>query len=145
MHEQSKQSEWQEVLRNTGGVPESADASTKDGPTELMNVSTKPKWKPNPKAPRQVELLLAPEARLEECGEVALGFTPEQVKIEVLRCLQCKDPTCIEACPLHIDIKAFIGALGEGECFLLNGLSYLAVIAAPWSGTFTSTIFLSSS
>jgi glutamate synthase (NADPH) small chain len=115
MHEQSKQSEWQEVLRNTGGVPASADASPKDGATELMNVSTKPKWKPNPKAPRQAELLLAPEARMEGCAEVALGFSPEQVKIEVLRCLQCKDPTCIEACPLHIDIKAFIGALGEGD------------------------------
>ena len=46
---------------------------------------------------------------------MALGFSPEQVKVEALRCLQCKDPTCIDACPLHIDIKAFILALGEGD------------------------------
>ena len=75
----------------------------------------KPKRKPNPKAPRQDVPLLEPEARLEGCYEVALGFAPEQVKVEVLRCLQCKDPKCIDACPLHIDIKAMILALGEGD------------------------------
>lgn len=82
---------------------------------ERPAVQTKPKRKPTPKAPRQGVLLLAPEARLEGCREVALGFSPEQVKIEVLRCLQCKDPTCIEGCPLRIDIKAFIDALGDGD------------------------------
>jgi len=59
--------------------------------------------------------LLEPDVRLEGCYEVALGFTPEQVKVEVLRCLQCKDPKCIDACPLHIDIKAMILALGDGD------------------------------
>jgi len=82
---------------------------------ERAAVQTKPKRKPTPKAPRQGVLLLAPEARLEGCREVALGFSPEQVKVEVLRCLQCKDPTCIEGCPLRIDIKAFIDALGDGD------------------------------
>ncbi len=78
-------------------------------------VQAKPKRKPNPKAPRQEIPLLGPEARVEGCREVALGFSPEQVKVEVLRCLQCKDPKCIDACPLHIDIKAFIDALGNGD------------------------------
>ncbi len=59
--------------------------------------------------------MLEPDARLEGCYEVALGFTPEQVKVEVLRCLQCKDPKCIDACPLHIGIKAMILALGDGD------------------------------
>jgi glutamate synthase (NADPH/NADH) small chain len=89
-------------------------------PTEVAKaehppIQAKPKRKPNPKAPRQGALLLAPEERLEGCHEVALGFSPEQVRIEALRCLQCKDPTCIAACPLHIDIKAFILALGDGD------------------------------
>jgi glutamate synthase (NADPH/NADH) small chain len=35
--------------------------------------------------------------------------------VEALRCLQCKDPKCVEACPLHIDIKSFVGLLGEGD------------------------------
>jgi glutamate synthase (NADPH/NADH) small chain len=53
--------------------------------------------------------------RVGSCHEVALGFSPEQVKIEAWRCLQCKDPKCVEACPLHIDIKGFVGALGDGD------------------------------
>lgn len=60
-------------------------------------------------------MLLAPGERLEGCREVALGFSPEQVKVEVSRCLQCVDPTCIQACPLHIDIKAVIAALEEED------------------------------
>lgn len=83
--------------------------------TDPQTVQAKPKRKPNPKAPRQEGMLLPPEARVEGCHEVALGFSPEQVKVEVLRCLQCKDPKCIEACPLHIDIKAFIAAMGDGD------------------------------
>jgi len=78
-------------------------------------VQTRPKRKPNPKAPRQGMLLLAPAVRILGCEEVALGFSPEQVKAEVLRCLQCKDPKCIEACPLHIDVKSFIAHLEDGD------------------------------
>jgi len=73
------------------------------------------KRKPNPKAPRQGLLLLARGVRLEGCDEVPRGLSPEQVKVEVLRCLQGQDPKCSEACPLHIDIKAFIAALGDGD------------------------------
>lgn len=71
--------------------------------------------KRNPKLPRQDVPLLTPEARSSSCLEVALGFTEEQAKIEVLRCLNCRDPKCVEACPLHIDIKSFIGLMAEGN------------------------------
>ena len=64
--------------------------------------------KRTPKAPRQALPLLKPERRATTCEEVALGYTEEQAKAEALRCLYCKDPKCIEACPLHIDIKRFI-------------------------------------
>jgi glutamate synthase (NADPH/NADH) small chain len=94
-------------------TPDSVPIDAK--PVEAKPVEARPKRKPNPKAPRQDVLLLEPDVRLEGCHEVALGFTPEQVKVEVLRCLQCKDPKCIDACPLHIDIKAMILALGEGD------------------------------
>jgi len=49
------------------------------------------------------------------CKEVSLGFTLEQVRIEALRCLQCKDPVCVQACPLHIDVKSFIGLMAQGD------------------------------
>jgi len=49
------------------------------------------------------------------CAEVSLGFSLEQVRVEALRCLQCKDPVCVQACPLHIDVKSFIGLMAQGE------------------------------
>ena len=73
------------------------------------------KPKRTPKAPRQAETLLAPEERV-ECGdEVNQGFSPEQAVKEALRCLNCKDPKCIGACPLHIDIRSFIDRIGVGD------------------------------
>lgn len=40
--------------------------------------------------------------------EVACGFTLEQSKLEASRCLDCKNPLCITACPVHIEIPTFI-------------------------------------
>lgn len=75
----------------------------------------KPRVKLNPKAPRQPLPLLSPDVRLRGPEEVALGFSLEQVQVEALRCLQCKNPTCIEACPLHINVKEFIGLMAQGD------------------------------
>jgi len=35
--------------------------------------------------------------------------------MEASRCLQCPNPTCIQGCPVNIDIKAFIGLIQEGK------------------------------
>ena len=75
----------------------------------------KPRVKLNPKAPRQPLPLLPPDVRLRGPEEVALGFSLEQVQVEALRCLQCKNPTCVEACPLHINVKEFIGLMAQGD------------------------------
>ncbi len=80
---------------------------------ETPVVSSKPKR--NPKAPRQPLPVLDPMKRAATCEEVALGFSEEQARIEALRCLNCRDPKCIEACPLHIDIKGFIQRMFEGD------------------------------
>jgi glutamate synthase (NADPH) small chain len=74
-----------------------------------------PRPKPNPKLPRQALPILEPKTRVKSASEVALGFTEAEVKIEANRCLQCLKPTCIDACPLHIDIKRFILRLAEGD------------------------------
>ncbi len=71
--------------------------------------------KRNPKAPRQTLPVLAPERRARTAEEVATGFTEDQVRVEALRCLDCKKPTCVDACPLHIDIKSFIGRMATGD------------------------------
>lgn len=68
-----------------------------------------------PKAPRQQLPLLDPGERATTCKEVALGFTEERARLEALRCLDCREPKCVEACPLHIDIKSFIDHITRGE------------------------------
>ncbi|HXW15082.1 MAG TPA: NADPH-dependent glutamate synthase [Terriglobia bacterium] len=82
---------------------------------DALPAKAKPKLKPNPKAPRQALPVRAPDERVQGSAEVALGFSLEQVRVEALRCLQCKDPVCVQACPLHIDIKSFIGLMAQGE------------------------------
>lgn len=41
------------------------------------------------------------------------NLTPEQVKLEASRCLNCKNPRCVQGCPVNIQIPDFIKALKE--------------------------------
>lgn len=43
--------------------------------------------------------------------EVSCGFSRRQALIEAKRCLQCKNPPCINECPVNIDIREFIGLI----------------------------------
>ncbi|MFA5786707.1 MAG: NADPH-dependent glutamate synthase [Actinomycetota bacterium] len=56
-----------------------------------------------------------PEARVENFGEVALGYTLEMAVAEANRCIQCKKPKCVPGCPVDIDIPAFIEALARRD------------------------------
>ncbi|MFZ2938632.1 MAG: NADPH-dependent glutamate synthase, partial [Candidatus Omnitrophota bacterium] len=40
--------------------------------------------------------------------EVTLGYSEEEALKEAWRCIQCKNPTCIQGCLVNIDIKKFI-------------------------------------
>jgi glutamate synthase (NADPH/NADH) small chain len=51
---------------------------------------------------------IQPSERIHNFREVVLGYTEEQAQIEAKRCLQCKNPKCVEACPVCIDIPGFI-------------------------------------
>lgn len=44
---------------------------------------------------------------------VESNLTPEQVKLESSRCLHCKNPRCVQGCPVNIQIPEFIKALKE--------------------------------
>lgn len=65
--------------------------------------------------PPQIMPSQGPEDRIKNMNEVALGYFPEQVRLESLRCLQCKTAPCVEGCPVKIDIPGFIKAAEEGR------------------------------
>lgn len=51
---------------------------------------------------------LDPKIRSTNFNEVAKGYSLEELKIEASRCLDCKNPRCVKACPVNIDIPRFI-------------------------------------
>ena len=57
--------------------------------------------------------------------EVCYGYNDEEARLEASRCLACKRPRCVEACPVNINIPAFIADLVRGDV-----ASAAAVIAA---------------
>ena len=67
------------------------------------------------KIPRQKMPEQKPEVRRRNFEEVPLGFDEETAVREAERCLQCKKPTCMDGCPVSVDIPAFIRLIKEGE------------------------------
>lgn len=47
--------------------------------------------------------------------EVPYGYSPEEAIAEAERCLMCKNPKCVDGCPVEIDIPRFIDLIKEGK------------------------------
>ena len=47
--------------------------------------------------------------------EVNLGFTERLAMLEAQRCLACKRATCVEGCPVTVDIPTFVRQIEEGD------------------------------
>ena len=56
-----------------------------------------------------------PKVRARNFQEVALGYTAEMAMEEAGRCLKCKNPKCVEGCPVNVRIPEFIGKVAEGD------------------------------
>ena len=54
-----------------------------------------------------------PAVRAHNFDEVSFGLTEHQTLVEASRCLQCKKPRCVEACPVGINIPQFIQNIKE--------------------------------
>ena len=56
-----------------------------------------------------------PVTRRSNVNEVALGYTETQARLEAMRCLQCKNPPCVEGCTVRIKIRDFIAAINKTD------------------------------
>lgn len=64
--------------------------------------------------PHQKMKLQDPVERTTNFCEVPLGYSDQQAVDESKRCLQCRNPHCVEACPVGIDIPGFIKLIELG-------------------------------
>ena len=53
---------------------------------------------------------------------VESNLTPEQAKLEASRCLNCKNPRCVQGCPVNIQIPKFIQAVKEDNIKLAGDI-----------------------
>lgn len=56
-----------------------------------------------------------PDVRNKNFEEVELGYNDEEAVKEASRCLNCKNPRCIEGCPINIKIPEFISAIKDQD------------------------------
>ncbi len=56
-----------------------------------------------------------PKIRGRNYNEVALGYSLEQAREEASRCIQCPKRSCVEGCPVEVDIPGFIQAIRDGD------------------------------
>lgn len=56
-----------------------------------------------------------PKERAKNFKEVCLGYNEDEAIREAKRCLNCKNPRCVEGCPVSIDIPGFVKEVSEGN------------------------------
>ncbi len=56
-----------------------------------------------------------PKVRAHNFEEVCYGYDLEEATREASRCLHCKNPRCVAACPVGIDIPGFIAKVSTGD------------------------------
>lgn len=66
----------------------------------------------NPRTPMSI---LPPQVRKNSFQEVRKGYTLEEGVREAQRCLTCKNPRCVEACPIHFGIPAVFKLISQGK------------------------------
>ena len=56
-----------------------------------------------------------PAVRATNFEEVCFGYNREEALLEASRCLHCRNPRCVEACPVGIRIPDFVAKVAEGD------------------------------
>ena len=65
--------------------------------------------------PRQSMPEQSAAERVRNFSEVALGLTPEQAVVEASRCIECGKPSCVEGCPVNINIPDFVAKVARRD------------------------------
>ena len=114
---------------NTENVAEEAhaasDAQNVECPIETLT-NRNEEWRKElrvaikPKERAAIERVVMPELEpgyrsTTRKEEVNTGLTKEMAMTEAKRCLDCAKPSCVEGCPVNIDIPSFIKNIERGE------------------------------
>jgi len=84
--------------------------------TELRS---KIKGKDRTNIPRVKMPELEPEIRVKsQTQEVNRGLELAEAMVEATRCMDCANPTCIEGCPVNINIPKFIKYIESGDVLM---------------------------
>lgn len=95
--------------------PEELQEQARQLIAEYINKIDDLKTKDRMKIPEQEMPAQNPLERIHNLNEVALGYTLEQARLEALRCLQCVKKSCVDDCPVKIDIPRFINHIAHGD------------------------------
>ena len=101
------------------------DAAPVDDPIEVLTDRKAP-WREElrksmkPKERTQIERVKMPELdpvyrATTRTEEVNKGLTKQMALTEAKRCLDCAKPTCVEGCPVNIDIPSFVKNIERGQ------------------------------
>ena len=112
LDENAKCSENSECSENTASTPVDIDRNSEW--REALRKSMKAKERTQIERCEMPEL--APDYRRHQLREeVNQGLTMEQALTEAKRCLDCANPTCMEGCPVGINIPSFVKNIERGE------------------------------
>lgn len=56
-----------------------------------------------------------PSVRRKNFDEVSYGYNEQEALLEASRCLNCKNPACVAACPVSVKIPLFIKEIAAGD------------------------------
>ena len=57
----------------------------------------------------------SPSVRRKNFDEVSYGYNEQEALLEASRCLNCKNPACVAACPVSVKIPLFIKEIVAGD------------------------------
>ena len=115
-----------EAKNNEGGKNvEAADAAPVDDSIEVLtdrNAPWRDEWRKamKPKERTAIPRVIMPELdpvyrATTRTEEVNKGLTKEMALTEAKRCLDCGKPSCVEGCPVNINIPSFIKNIERGQ------------------------------